>query len=110
MKNKYSGLSDAEIDYLVAEKRNLIAIDLIYRNVFIPKTCSSHSDAFKLMIDNEIDLLRGRLHSSRDKWVAVKSEGLYADRTQKSINENPCRAIAECFLLMKDAENEQWQI
>lgn len=106
MTNKYSELSDAEIDYLVVEKRNRIVIDHIYRDVFIPKICSSYEDAFKLMIDNEINLLRGRLHSSRDKWVAVKSEGLYADRALKSINKNPCRAIAETFLLMKDAENE----
>lgn len=127
MKNKYSGLSDLEIDIEVTKKLGLIEHMFVsnssnhllenkgvfwdvpsndlYNGFYSKKgrkfsVCYDKDNAFKLMIDNKLDLDFNPLTNS---WSCRK-------RTNKkyisSLNENPCRAIAETFLLMKDAENE----
>lgn len=90
MTNKYSGLSGYDIDSEISE---------ILKPTLYTEYCSNYNEnAFKLMIDNKLDLDFNPLTNS---WSCRK-------RTNKkyisSLNENPCRAIAECFLLMKDAE------
>ncbi|RKS87286.1 uncharacterized protein DUF2591 [Orbus hercynius] len=117
MENKYSGLSDFEVNKLVAEKlgykyscddtQGAVLVESIssgyggFKTIILSKNyCFDYSEVFKLMIDNKLDLDFNPLTNS---WSCRK-------RTNKkyisSLNENPCRAIAECFLLIKDEENK----
>lgn len=88
---KYSGLPDEEINHLIAEKVHDRKIDRgINKDVFIPKVCSNYYDAFNLMVNNDISL-----EKCLNGWMAT----LDAIHTH---NKNPCRAIAECYLLIRD--------
>lgn len=88
---KYSELSNFEIEHLIAEKVYGRKIDRgIKKDIFIPRVCSNYYDAFNLMISNEISL-----EKCLNGWMAT----LNAIHVH---NKNPCRAIAECYLLMKD--------
>lgn len=115
--NKYSEMSDFEVNKKIA---NLLGFKNItkgikqevlvesvscgyggFKTVIIEKNyCSYYPDAFQLMIDNKLDLDFNPLTNS---WSCRKltHKGYFS-----SLNENPCRAIAECFLLIKDAENK----
>lgn len=88
---KYSELSNFEIEHLIAEKVYGRKIDRgINKDVFIPKICSNYYNAFNLMISNEISL-----EKCLNGWMATLS-AIHVH------NKNPCRAIAECYLLMRD--------
>ncbi|CAG9410719.1 TPA: phage protein NinX family protein [Providencia alcalifaciens] len=99
--NKYTELSDFEINKKVAEKlgirftpRNGVLI-LSATKLFAPS--NNPSDAMPIIIDNKIGL-SPMYHSN--KWTADS-----LDYDFISVNKNPYRAAMELFLLMKDAEN-----
>ncbi|WP_392559741.1 hypothetical protein [Orbus mooreae] len=119
--NKYSEMSDFEVNDEVVESLGLyhlmyysydpyfiiwdVASNDLY-NGFTSKKghefnpCNDKTIAFQLMIDNKLDLDFNPLTHS---WSCRK---LTHKNYFSSLNENPCRAIAECFLLIKDAEKD----
>ncbi len=110
--NKYTELSDFEINKKVAEnlKLNTIAyerteivlFDDMDATPFDP--CNNPSDAMPIVIENKISL---RAPTITDRWKAefVDEYGNYVGY-RKALNKNPYRAAMELFLLMKDAERE----
>jgi len=116
MMNKYSGMSDFEVNKKIANLlgfKNItkgsnqeILVESVscgyggFKTVIIEKNyCSYYPDAFNLMINNKMDL---RFNQIKQQWVSKFST--IRDSSLVTLNENPCRAIAECYLLMKDAE------
>ncbi|EPW3172623.1 phage protein NinX family protein [Providencia stuartii] len=105
--NKYTELSELEINKRVAEKLGLAYEVTRYGVVtrmsnkeqwreFNP--CNNPADAMPIIIENKIGL-SPMYHSN--KWTAD-----CLDYDFISVNKNPLRAAMELFLLMKDAENE----
>lgn len=97
--NKYTELSDFEINKKVAEKLGLNFKDgVIVKNGewFYFDPCNNPADAMPIIIENKISII----HKKNDgTW--------YAYQPFKSVeHENFYRAAMELFLLMKDAENE----
>lgn len=130
--NKYSEMSDFEVNKLIIEKllntdssfmwsgnryiehqtneSDLYGSSVIIKYSFIGRIVTTpinfigeFDQAMKLMIDNNISLIC-REFSNKVEWHACKN-GIGA------FNVKPCRAIAECFLLIKDEErgNEKAQ-
>ncbi|HCT3249643.1 TPA: DUF2591 domain-containing protein [Proteus mirabilis] len=105
--NKYTELSDFEINKKVAEylKLNTIAyerteivlFDDIDATPFDP--CNAPADAMPIIIENKIGL-SPMYHSN--KWTAD-----CLDYDFMSVNKNPYRGTMEVFLMMKDTENNQ---
>lgn len=105
--NKYTELSDFEINKKVAEylKLNTIAyerteivlFDDMDATPFAP--CNNPNDAMPIALDNGISLTSPML--SYGEWKASYFRKYYAR------NINPYRAAMEVYLLMKDAENNQ---
>ncbi len=107
--NKYTELSDFEINKKVAEKLGLAYEVTRYGVVtrmsnkeqwreFNP--CNNPADAMPIIIENKLTL-SPRYDS--DEWI---SESLFYHDIY-SVNKNPLRAAMEVFLMMKDAENEK---
>lgn len=107
--NKYTELSDFEINKKVAEnlKLNTIAyerteivlFDDMDATPFDP--CNNPSDAMPIIIENKLTL-SPRYDS--DEWV---SESIFYHDIC-SVNKNPLRACMEVFLMMNDfTENNQ---
>lgn len=105
--NKYTELSDFEINKRVAEKLGIthecdMGTVIIYRDsehhAFDP--CNNPADAMPIAFENRINL---RTVDGYMDW--------YADHPTNSRiyshNINPLRAAMEVFLMMKDAENEK---
>ncbi|HEK0386146.1 TPA: DUF2591 domain-containing protein [Proteus mirabilis] len=116
--NKYTELSDFEINKKVAEnlKLNTIAyerteivlFDDMDATPFDP--CNNPTDAMPIIIENNISLHAPRL---REGWMAEYTgsgddvnDGFQADYFD-SHNKNPLRAAMEVFLRIKDEENEK---
>jgi len=117
MSNKYSGLSDFEINKLIAKSiyryssRHFVG-DMEHGDdveIFIIDSgkvqhyaffniCEDDAISFALMIDNEMKL------EKIEQWRA--SSWVNDNIIVSSSHENPCRSIAETFLLMKDAEKK----
>lgn len=105
--NKYTELSDFEVNKKVAEslKLNTIAyerteivlFDDMDATPFDP--CNNPSDAMPIIIENKIGL-SPMYHSN--KWTAD-----CLDYDFMSVNKNPYRGAMEVFLMMKDTENNQ---
>ncbi|HEM6893813.1 TPA: DUF2591 domain-containing protein [Providencia stuartii] len=106
--NKYTELSDFEINKKVAEKLGLAYEVTRYGVVtrmsnkeqwreFNP--CNNPADAMPIIIENKLTL-SPRYDS--DEWI---SESLFYHDIY-SVNKNPLRAAMEVFLMIKDAENE----
>lgn len=105
--NKYTELSDFEINKKVAEniKLNTIAyerteivlFDDMDATPFDP--CNNPSDAMPIIIENKIGL-SPMYHSN--KWTTD-----CLDYDFMSVNKNPYRGAMEVFLMMKDTENEK---
>lgn len=100
--NKYTELSDFEINEKVAERlflkfTNNWSVILVDGESFDP--CSNPSDAMPIALDNGISLTAPML--SYGEWKASCFRKYYAR------NINPYRAAMEVYLLMKDAENEK---
>ena len=105
----YSGLSDFEIDRKITE---LIYIDLLScksfewdeekqvywsegRGISVLCYCANWFLAGKLMEENNISL------QFRDKGEPMANSFDFY-----SVNESPKRAIAECYLMMMESNNE----
>ena len=119
MQNKYSKKSDYKINELILKKLGIeiyngyqdepsikaYAIEGKTRFLCDFDFCNDNNDAFQLMIDKKISLRPN--YSIRNKepndWLA---RDLKSSHGFMATNVKPCRAIAECFLLMTDAENE----
>lgn len=101
--NKYTELSDFEINKKVAEylKLNTIAyerteivlFDDMDATPFDP--CNNPSDAMPIIIENKI-----AMNPKDDIWQCGSGWNV-------AENENPLRACMEAFLMKKDAENEK---
>lgn len=105
--NKYTELSDFEINKKVAEKIRLNFKDgVIVKNGewFYFDPCNNPADAMPIIIENNISL---RAPTITDRWKAefIDEYGNYVGY-RRAMNKNPLRAAMELFLLMKDAENE----
>ncbi|WP_392562541.1 hypothetical protein RHO12_03395 [Orbus sturtevantii] len=118
--NKYSEMSDFEVNKKIANLlgfKNItkssnqeILVESVscgyggFKTVIIGKNyCSYYPDAFNLMIDNNISLT-ALAYSNKTEWSASAFNSTGNKFIANSIN--PCRAIAECYLLMKDAEKD----
>lgn len=104
--NKYSEMSDRKINELVAKRYRNYSKKVMQVTVTRPSLisyCDNYTLAFNLMIDNGISLF---MHID-GFWCANKAmfTGVTDDYYEINVVSNPCRAIAECYLLMKDAEN-----
>lgn len=115
--NKYTELSDFEINKLVACKLRcndeitetlLNKLVFVNGNIFTP--CSNPSDAMPIIIENNISLHAPHL---RGGWMAEytgssddANDGFQSDYFDAH-NKNPYRAAMEVFLMIKDAENEK---
>ncbi|XTD83095.1 phage protein NinX family protein [Proteus vulgaris] len=106
--NKYTELSDFEINKKVAEslKLNTIAyerteivlFDDMDATPFDP--CNNPTDAMPIIIENGININFNVDHYDEDKVSAFKSIEIY------SITKNIYRSAMEVFLMMRDAERE----
>ncbi|HGN0534214.1 TPA: phage protein NinX family protein [Providencia stuartii] len=107
--NKYTELSDFEINKKVAEKLGLAYEVTRYGVVtrmsnkeqwreFNP--CNNPADAMPIIVENKLTL-SPRYDS--DEWI---SESLFYHDIY-SVNKNLYRAAMEVFLMMKDTENEK---
>ncbi|HBC6084186.1 TPA: DUF2591 domain-containing protein [Proteus mirabilis] len=100
--NKYTELSDFEINKKVAEKLGLDywgAEPNIYVDDYIYSPCANPIQAMPIIIENKIGL-SPMYHSN--KWTAD-----CLDYDFMSVNKNPYRGAMEVFLMMKDTENNQ---
>ncbi|MEQ5674057.1 phage protein NinX family protein [Providencia stuartii] len=113
MMNKYTELSDFEINKRVAEELyykfeavgDLVIVTKKYVGCFLPSPvffdpCNNPVDAMPIIIENKLTL-SPRYDS--DEWI---SESLFYHDIY-SVNKNLYRAAMEVFLMMKDAENEK---
>ncbi|MTC54979.1 DUF2591 domain-containing protein [Providencia alcalifaciens] len=117
--NKYTGLSDFEINLMVARIRLVDGnygwcahTRFVKRYVTDDKglcmtydPCNNPTDAMPIIIENNISL---RAPTITDRWKAefIDEYGNYVGY-RRALNKNPLRAAMELFLLMKDAENEK---
>lgn len=113
--NKYTELSDFEVNKKVAEKLGLAYEVTRYGVVtrmsnkeqwreFDP--CNNPSDAMPIIIENGISIM---FVTGCNAWVAGIADWVDGCEWQVSPEierMNPLRAAMELFLLMKDAENE----
>ncbi|MDM3563164.1 DUF2591 family protein [Proteus vulgaris] len=116
--NRYTELSDFEINKKVAEslKLNTIAyerteivlFDDMDATPFDP--CNNPTDAMPIIIENKISLLAGDSNfwcARYGKWnILPCPSGIEFIEKAQVINDSPYRAAMELFLLMKDAERE----
>ncbi|MDC6123171.1 phage protein NinX family protein [Proteus mirabilis] len=119
--NKYTELSDFEINRLIAEmdaKNRYVYFEkeqTIFRKFNNGQTqkfnpCNYPTDAMPIIIENKISLLAG----DSNFWCARYGEwnilpcpsGIGFIEKAQVINDIPYRAAMELFLLMKDAERE----
>ncbi|EMI7063463.1 DUF2591 family protein [Providencia rettgeri] len=99
--NKYTKLSDFEINKKVAEHLGDSG-NWFELSDFDP--CNNPADAMPIIIENNISL---RAPTITDRWKAefIDEYGNYVGY-RRALNKNPLRAAMELFLLIKDAENE----
>lgn len=125
---KYSELSDFEINKLIADTqgydyeigvyfpspkpKNILNYQYIHKKVTSNKKfwvyidyCQCGKDAFNLMISNEISLekLINNNWSAKSQPIESKNNLI---KIVSALNKNPCRAIAECYLLMRDVHEK----
>ena len=97
--NKYSELSDPEVNALVKS--------IVHPNSrgIAKDYCNSWADAVPIIEKNKINIEIG--DSMSHMWFAyIKSEKLKY-KVCSHVNFNPLRAAMEVFLMMEDAKNEQ---
>lgn len=110
--NKYSKMRDVDLLERVLNEMKLTVIETNYKDnycrYFNPKyECPDYDNVgtdnnsfyFSLMIDNGISLFNRNID-----YMATKQT--LDTKVIQACSKNPCRAIAECFLLMKDRENK----
>ncbi|EPL9572188.1 phage protein NinX family protein [Providencia rettgeri] len=96
--NKYTGLSDFEINKKVAERLlipHYVIKDKVLNagNDLVYDPCNNPSDAMPIIIENKI-----AMNHPYDIWQCGSGWNV-------AENKNPLRACMESYLLMKDAEN-----
>ncbi|WP_109373633.1 phage protein NinX family protein [Proteus genomosp. 6] len=123
--NKYTELSDFEINLLVAQfvlpetqydviKQTMDIIQFLVDGSFGYRffdPCNNPTDAIPIIIENKISLLAG----DGNFWCARYGEwnilpcpsGIEFIEKAQVINDSPYRAAMELFLMMKDTENEK---
>ncbi|EMP6220889.1 DUF2591 family protein [Providencia rettgeri] len=124
--NKYTELSDFEINKKVANRLGLLPYLFVASDVgeliwnvpsndnyygFISKRgckldfCHTPSNSMPIIIENKICTAFDVFAEEHDggNWVASPAYGFASERTRSN---NLYRAAMELFLLMKDAENE----
>lgn len=123
--NKYTGLSDFEINRLIARLNDGIrindertAIDCYIRSQSSPTSvrvcdgdigyltfdfCNNPADAMPIIIGNLISLMADMSEDRGSAWWCASDIKNGITSRYKS---NPLRAAMEVFLMMKDAENE----
>ncbi|EJD6328597.1 TPA: DUF2591 domain-containing protein [Proteus mirabilis] len=118
--NKYTELSDFEINLLVAQsvlpetqydviKQTMDIIQFLVDGSFGYRffdPCNNPSDAMPIIIENEISLI---FDTGCKEWAA--GDAYWVDGYEWQVGgavrkNNPLRAAMEVFLMMKDAENE----
>ncbi|EMH1104176.1 DUF2591 domain-containing protein [Proteus mirabilis] len=111
--NKYTELSDFEINLLVAQsvlpetqydviKQTMDIIQFLVDGSFGYRffdPCNNPADAMPIVIENGISLI--------SDWNEIGVWGATYQPWYTSENKNPLRAAMEVFLMMKDAENEK---
>ncbi|MEX9815079.1 phage protein NinX family protein [Providencia rettgeri] len=103
--NKYTELSDFEINKKVAEKLGLNFKDgVIVKNGewFYFDPCNNPADAMPIIIENKICM---NYADSDIGWGACHFDGEKGEL--EVYDKNYYRVAMICFLLMKDAENEK---
>ncbi|HGN1205761.1 TPA: phage protein NinX family protein [Proteus mirabilis] len=100
--NKYTELSDFEINKKVAERlflkfTNNWSVILVDGESFDP--CNNPSDAMPIVFESGISLI--------SDWNEVGVWGATNQPWYSSENKNPLRAAMEVYLMIKDAENEK---
>lgn len=101
--NKYTELSDFEINKKVAEKLGAewFITTTVWDELVVMvgskcfKPCNNPTDAMPIIIENEI-----AMNPKDDIWQCGSGWNV-------AENENPLRACMEAFLMKKDAENEK---
>ncbi|EJD6583260.1 DUF2591 family protein [Providencia rettgeri] len=98
--NKYTGLSDFEINKKVAERLFLKFTDCFSVVLFEGESfdpCNNPADAMPLIIENGISMVR-----VNNTWSARQ----FNNHCIEINGDNYYRIAMETYLLMKDAENE----
>lgn len=116
--NKYTELSDFEINKKVAEclfVESFVTSTIWDELVVIVngkhfKPCNNPADAMPIIIENKISLLAGDSNfwcARYGEWTLLPHpSGIEFIEKAQVINDSPYRAAMELFLLMKDAERE----
>ncbi|MBI6193305.1 phage protein NinX family protein [Providencia rettgeri] len=100
--NKYTELSDFEINKKVAEKLRLNFKDgVIVKNGewFYFDPCNSPSDAWQLLLDAKLSI-HPDFNNDCESWIV---SNIHIPMVSEA---NLSRGISIAYLLMKDAENE----
>ena len=108
MNKRLSEMTDHEINVAVAEKLGLkfskvkhispsiiVEVDT-FKKAILVNYCKPSAESMQLMIDNKIQL---SFDEYQKEWDA---DSRHNERFCS--NENPCRAIAMCFLMTKGRE------
>ncbi|WP_368868641.1 phage protein NinX family protein [Proteus penneri] len=115
--NKYTELSDFEINLLVAQsvlpetqydviKQTMDIIQFLVDGSFGYRffdPCNNPTDAMPIIIENLISLMADMSDDRGSTWWCASDISNGITSRYKS---NPLRAAMEVFLMMKDAENE----
>ncbi len=116
--NKYTELSDFEINLLVAQsvlpetqydviKQTMDIIQFLVDGSFGYRffdPCNNPSDAMPIIIENLISLMADISEDRESTWWCASDISNGITSRYKS---NPLRAAMEVFLMVKDAENEK---
>lgn len=111
--NKYTELSDFEVNKKVAEKLGLAYEVTRYGVVtrmsnkeqwreFNP--CNNPADAMPIIIENLISLMADMSDGRESTWWCASD---ISNSFTSNYKSNPLRAAMEVFLMIKDAENEE---
>lgn len=111
--NKYTELSDFEVNKRVAEKLGAewFITTTVWDELVVMvgskcfKPCNNPSDAMPIIIENEISLIFDTGCKEWTAGVAYWVDGYEWQVSGEVRKNNPLRAAMEVFLMMKDAEN-----
>lgn len=108
----YASMSDQELGRLVAAARGMdgggsySGATLVVRNgvwdIFDP--CNNPADAWPILLDNEISLVKFKGDDVWEAWGSVSSCYGELERAHAEPDENPLRAGMIVFLMMKESE------
>ena len=110
--NKYTELSDFEINKKVAEKlgEEWFVTTTVWDELVVMvggkcfKPCDNPSDAMPIIIENLISLMADMSDGRESTWWCASD---ISNSFTSNYKSNPLRAAMEVFLMIKDAENEE---